>query len=404
MTYNTKNTTYVFVLAAMLMAMPFATVTANATTTSGGNIDATCGITAPTSIDLGSITAGSTSSEVAVTLATTGTLTGTIDLKTTDWTGSGAKAIGSITVLTTAVGDTVTINSHIYTGAATAGTNIFDADGTTSATATSLAAIINAKGAQTVAEAYGTNDNEVTAIATNNVVLLYADDVGASPNAITLATSDTSAFTLSGAVLTGGAAAATHMLAESVKVTALKASASAPGTAYTDSAKISLENGGVEQVLETATDPEDDSVFYFHLDGVSTKASNIFTFGTGSLDTETIVLDGTTFAAETTPADVDGNEFLVVGTATTDATAFTNAVNAAGNMKVTATDNSDGTVTITALVAGTVGNSLASTETITGGSFASGTTLASGTDQLTNLPYSGALTSTFTFGTVCNGS
>jgi len=67
MTYNTKNTTFVIAIAAMLMAMLFATGTAFA---SGGNgvINPVCGIVEPSSIDLGTVSPGAFSTEKKLTL------------------------------------------------------------------------------------------------------------------------------------------------------------------------------------------------------------------------------------------------------------------------------------------------------------------------------------------------
>ena len=117
MTYKIKNTTIVFAFAALLMATPLAISQAHAV---GGNgvINPSCGIVEPGSIDLGTITAGSTSSETKIVIPTDATIPGTFEIISTDWTGAGAKATGSFLVLGDLTGNTITINGQVLTGVA----------------------------------------------------------------------------------------------------------------------------------------------------------------------------------------------------------------------------------------------------------------------------------------------
>lgn len=119
------------------------------------------------------------------------------------------KASGNVTItsyanLVSGTADTVTINGTVFTaqaGAVTPGGATFQAATSNNATATSLAAQINA---------HATASLVVTAKVLNAVVTLYADAGGTAGNAITLAYADngsaTVGATVSGATLTGGAA------------------------------------------------------------------------------------------------------------------------------------------------------------------------------------------------------
>lgn len=400
MTYKTKNTTIVFAFALMLMATPLAIGNAYAVGGSGV-INPTCGITAPGNINLGTIIAGSTSSETHIAVPTTGTIPGTFELISSDWTGAGAKATGSLLVNGDLQGDTVTINGLVFTGGdGDTGAGEFDTTtATNSALATALATAINAdsRSGGTIAD-----NIEVKAFASVNAVLLTAKTPGATANGLTVASSVSgSDVTIVTTALAGGATGATHMTADKVKVTTLTQSETAPGTAYTNAAKIALAAATVNKVLTTATDPDnaEDVDLYFHLDGVSTKATGTVTVGT-LVDGDKVTIDGVDFIAETDSADITGNEFLSVGTAATDATALDAKIDSTLNLRFTSGTVAGAVLPITANNAGTTDNALALAET--GGNISlSDSSLNGGIDQLINLPYSGALTATFTFGTAC---
>ena len=193
------------------------------------------------------------------------------------------------------------------------------------------------------------------------------------------------------------------MLSEKVKVTTQTQSEAAPGTTYA-AKTVSLAATGVNKVLTTATDPanDEDIDLYFHLDGVSTAATGTITALAAMADGDTITIDGVTFTAETDSNDITGNEFLSVGTAATDAAALEAKIDATLNLRFTA-DVSGADVTITAFNPGTDGNAITLAQ-VGDGVTLSGATLTGGDDQLINLPYSGALTATFTFGTACDTS
>lgn len=108
------------------------------------------------------------------------------------------------------------------------------------------------------------------------------------------------------------------------------------------------------------------------------------------LNTETVVLDAKTYTFQTSLTDVDGN-VLIGGTASDSldnliaaimlgagsGTAY--AASMTVHPSVTAIAGAGDTMAVTAHVKGTSGNSIASTETLTNGSFG-GATLASGVD------------------------
>ncbi len=401
MTYNIKNTTIVFAFAAMLMAAPLAI--GNAYAVGGdGVIDAACSIELPSAIDLGTITPGADTGEVLVSIVTDGTVPGTFEIQMDDnWDGVGAQAIGSIIIESDAVTETFEVNSHVFLGADGApSAGEFDTSGTLAQQATSLASQINTS-TQTVTEDVGA-DIGVTAFASENAVLLTATAPDVGSNSITLTTTDAGILNISGGLLTGGAAAAQHLTAEQVHYEVVTDGGVAPGSSY--ASKDAMGAQTVNTVLTTASNPSFNIDIYFHFNGVNDDATGTIQILTDLVDGDQIVVGGTTFIAESTLLDVDGDEFFTTegGDVNADAIALRDTINAVPNTPdVTATSSTD-TVTVTAKRSGTGGNSIALTEVGAGVTLLPATTtLAGGLDALANLPYAGAITSTMTFTADC---
>ncbi len=403
MTYKTKNLAIVFAFAAVLLAWPMATQTAHAV---GGNgvVNDSCGIDFTGSIDLGTITVGTTASEVLVIIPTDATIPGTFELISTDWTGVGTKATGSFLVLGALEGNTITINGQTLTGSATPGANEFLSTGSTTVVAAAIATAINAD-TQTTGEDTGSGI-EVTAFSSLNAVLLTAKLTGTTANGLLSVASNGGAdINIVTATLAGGTATgATIMQAERVKVTTQTQSEGAPGTAYTDSGKIALGAATVNVILTTETDPDpaEDIDLYFHIDGVSVKASETITILAGLVDDDTITIDGVEFRADSTLANVvaaNNDFFTTEGTVNTDATALAAAINAAANVQFTASASTD-TVTVTAKKGGLEDNAMTLAEV--GGGVTLGDSSLNNGDEIFDSPYSGAISATYTFGTACD--
>lgn len=123
---------------------------------------------------------------------------------------SGTVVITSYANLVSGTPDTVTVNGQAFTaqaGAATPGQATFQAATNNNTTAASLAAQINA---------HAVIGALVTAKVSNATVTIYAEAGGTAGNAITLAYADngtsTVGATVSGATLTGGAAAPDYVV------------------------------------------------------------------------------------------------------------------------------------------------------------------------------------------------
>jgi len=119
-------------------------------------------------------------------------------------------------------------------------------------------------------------------------------------------------------------------------------------------------------------------------------ATGILTLTGNALDTETVVIDGKTYTFQTALTDVDGN--VLIGAAATDSidnliAAITLGAGAGTlyatsttlHLTVTAAAGAGDTMDATAKTRGTAGNSLATTETLTNGSWANAT-LTGGVD------------------------
>ncbi len=410
MTYKTKNTVFVFALATLLMVMPLAGSNAFAQTGGNGEINGSCGIEEPSSINLGSVTSGAQPGHVRIDVITDASIVGTFEIvSTTDWVGDGAKATGSLLILASTAGATITINNQpLLGGSGTTGVGEFDSDGTLAQQATQIATAINAD-TQVIAEVFGTGI-EVTAFASGNAVLLTAKVAGTGPNAITVVSSSETVINVvdSSNQMIDGATAATHYLAEDVHYDIVTDGTADPADTYATKAELGAISTNV--VLTTTTDPDEDNDIqvYFHFSGVNTDATGTATL-VAVADGEQIIIGGQTYTAEDDGLALAVGEFATEATPgddnNQDATNLAAAINAiVNNPEVTASAGTN-VVTITAVKAGFSGNALAFSEaesTITldqAGGFLTG-----GDEKLINLPYSGALSATLTFGTACDSS
>lgn len=125
--------------------------------------------------------------------------------------------------------------------------------------------------------------------------------------------------------------------------------------------------------------------------GERVRATEILTLTGQPLDTETVTVGGKTYTFQTSLTDVDGN--VLIGASESDSLdnliAAINLDAGAGTTYATSTTEQTDvdavagvgdTLDVTAQVGGTAGNSLASTETLTDGSFG-GATLSGGADS-----------------------
>ncbi len=119
-----RNTTFVIMFAAMMMAMPLASSNVFAdVTTNSANLDAECGFDfSDASIDFGNIQRGDSAADIGekiVTIPTIPSATGSskITVTTTSWNsvGGGASAQGSLNLVGVETGTAVTVGNNIYT-------------------------------------------------------------------------------------------------------------------------------------------------------------------------------------------------------------------------------------------------------------------------------------------------
>lgn len=126
----------------------------------------------------------------------------TVTVNGTALTAAQRRASGTVTCATALAASTVTINGQVFTataGAVVLGEATFSIDTSDTATATSLAAQVNAFAGVKIA-------GLVAAKSAAGVVTLYAVTQGTAGNALTLASSDGTTLAVSGAVLANGAA------------------------------------------------------------------------------------------------------------------------------------------------------------------------------------------------------
>jgi len=245
--------------AASLMSMPFANV--DVFGDGDATLDPSCPVTIPGSINMGSFSIGTDGTEVLSTMATPGTVGGTLELSAGDWKGVGSSAKGTIVVVGIVATETVTVNSLSYQAVAGAksGDTQFSIDTSDTAAATDLAASINSR-----------DGAAVTATQNLNAILLKADTVGTAGNAFTLAEDVADAgTTVSGATFAGGeASGVVHMQAEATKFVITTDGTTNAGITYANKNAIGVD--GVNTLLTANVDVANDVKLYMQISGVGT--------------------------------------------------------------------------------------------------------------------------------------
>jgi len=248
----------IIVFAASLMSMPFANV--DVFGDGDATLDPSCPVTIPSSINMGSFSIGTDGTEVLSTMATPGTVGGTLELSAGDWEGVGLSAKGTIVVSGIVADETVTVNSFVYTAVAGAksGNTEFSIDTSDTAAATDLTASINSR------------DGVVTATQNLNAILLKADALGTGGNAFTLAETVTDAgTTVSGATFAGGeASGVVHMQAEATKYVITTDGTANAAVSYASKNAIGVD--GVNTLLTANVDVGNDVKLYMQISGVGT--------------------------------------------------------------------------------------------------------------------------------------
>lgn len=248
MTYNTKNTTFVFAFAALMMVMPLTTGIAFAEEMDA-SLNAACGFTTTSagSINFGSFDAGDSASTVgeedAVFPAVVGATTSArVQVSFADWFGIGTRAGGSLTLVNVADTETVAIGSQTYTAttSASSGTN-FNINGNDAADALELADRVRATDSANI---------RVSTTGTN-ILTLQAENRGTGGNSLTLTESVADA----GTVLTAFSGAVdTPQLVMDGETTKFTWDAdSAQTTTY--AAKSAITTLGTSQEVLGGTDP-----------------------------------------------------------------------------------------------------------------------------------------------------
>lgn len=396
MTYNTKNTTIVFAVAAMLLVMPIAASNAYGDTVIT-NVGETCGFSISPAATFGAITRGASSiTEQSVVFTPTGGSTGlgVISVVASDWVGDGTRSSGTITVVGVATGEIFTINAVPYTAGATESTPTFTFGGTDIEDAASLARVINAGSDTANVRAYTSG---------TNVVTIEAETRGSAADSFNLLEGITDAGTLvSASTLTGGGLSITsHIQGETTKFNMVADDGTSSGVAYaskTKSMPVASEStpqemlGGIDTTKNVNLSLEFSSAFL-------TAATGTVTFSDTAAVGAQVSVHGIIY---TGAASASGTSFAIGASATDSATSLAAVINSNDGSTLTASPSS-GVVTITYDTSGTVGNIVELVEvTDAGNDFSvSGATLTGGTEYLENLPYDGALTQTLTFTLAC---
>lgn len=248
----------IIVFAASLMSMPFANV--DVFGDGDATLDPSCPVSIPGSINMGSFSIGTDGTEVLSTMATPGTVGGTLELSAGDWKGVGLSAKGTIVVSGIVADETVTVNSLVYTAVAgvKSGNTEFSIDGSDTAVATDLTASINSR------------DGVVTATQNLNAILLKANALGTPGNAFTLAEAVTDAgTTVSGITFAGGeASGVVHMQAEATKYVITTNGTANAAVSYASKNAIGVD--GVNTLLTANVDVANDVKLYMQISGVGT--------------------------------------------------------------------------------------------------------------------------------------
>jgi hypothetical protein len=124
-----------------------------------------------------------------------------VDIAGTALTAKQGRATATVTAATVVAADTVTINGQVFTavnGAVTLGDATFDCSGSNTATATSLAAQINAYQGSKIKGVVGARSSSA-------VVTIYAGQVGTYANGTTLTSSSNTTLAVSGNLANGAA-------------------------------------------------------------------------------------------------------------------------------------------------------------------------------------------------------
>jgi len=256
----------IFVFAALLMVMPLANSNAFGQSTGISNLNPSCGIDVPGSIDMGSISDGADGiEEVISTINATGTQSSILDVVAGDWEGVGSNATGVVTLVNVASSETITLNGLVYTAVTgtKSGNTQFSIDTSDSAAATDLTASINADTRS------GTTD-DISAEVFDNVIVVYAATVGTGGNAITMAEAVTDAgTTVSGSTLSGAEnAGIVHMQAETTKYAITTDSTSSTGATYAQKTNFAADS--VSKVLSSTVTPANEVSLSLQVSGDGT--------------------------------------------------------------------------------------------------------------------------------------
>ncbi len=262
MTYNkTKALSFVFAVAALMMVSPLTAQLAHAD--GSASADPSCPVTIPGTINMGSFAAGSDGTEVLSTMATPGTVDGTLELSAADWIGVGTQARGTITLVGVVATDTVVVNSLTYTAVAgvKSGNTEFSIDTSMTAAATDLAASINAR-----------DTAAMDATGQLNAVLLRTDARGTAGNAFTLtegvANAGTTVFPTGGTLGGAEAAGVVHMQSEATKFVITTDGSTNAGITYAN--KNPIGAAAVNTLLTANVDTDQDVNLYMQISGDGT--------------------------------------------------------------------------------------------------------------------------------------
>lgn len=203
-----------FVFIVSLIAIPLTSNAFSQQIESKATIDAICGVDISENINFGTITPGTIHPEIETYFKTSGSVTSTVSLITSDWVGAGSYATGKIYLNGVVDGESITINGLEYTANSPPQEDwefgIGDKD---SGDANRLAATIN----DDTRIGITNPKQDVTAILTDNMIKLQATKLGKTGNDIDVSSSDSS-FTITNPTLSGAQdVGAIHLYSEVTK-------------------------------------------------------------------------------------------------------------------------------------------------------------------------------------------